>query len=275
MPRITTNGVELNYTREGSGEPVLLVPGLLFGAKHWRPQVEVLKDDYEVIALDLRGQHGSQTTDDPAGYDMWNQMEDVYGLIQQLGIAPVHYVGLSMGGFIGMRMALKHPEALRDLMLLDTTDLAEVEDNIAIYEAFRQLVDGGELEKVAPALPITFFKQSYIDGEAEAVESWLNELRASNPQGMTRASRAVDDRDDISDRTPQISLPTLVVHGTEDAAIPLERAEALASRIPGARLEMVEGAGHQSNVDTPDEVSRLIKAWLAEVRQKSTAGAQS
>ncbi|MDP9324906.1 MAG: alpha/beta hydrolase [Candidatus Dormibacteraeota bacterium] len=273
MPTISTNGVELNYIREGAGEPVLLVPGLLFGAKHWRPQIDALKDEYDVIAVDLRGQHGSQTTDDPAAYDMWAQMEDVYGLIQQLGIAPVHYVGLSMGGFIGMRMALKHPEALRDLVLIDTTDLPENPELAALYEAWRQIVWDGALEDVISALPATFFKQEFIDGQPDKVEAWLDDLRAGNHRGSVLASRGVDTRDDISDRTPEISLPTLVVHGTDDAAVPLERGEALAARIPGARLEKVEGAGHQSNVDTPDEISRIIKDWLAEVRQTSTAGA--
>ena len=273
MPTITTNGVEMNYIREGSGEPVLLVPGLLFGAKHWRPQIDALKTDYDVVAVDLRGQHSSQTTDDPVEYDMWNQMEDVFGLIQQLGIAPVHYVGLSMGGFIGMRMALKHPEALRDMVLLDTTDLPEHAEKVEIYEAFRQILETDGMETVLPAMPPIFFKQSFIDGEPEQVEAWLNDLRAGNPQGTAHASRAVDKRDDISDRTPSIAVPTLVIHGTEDAAIELERGEALAGRIPGARLEKVVGAGHQSNVDSPDEVSRLLKDWLAEVRQTSGAGA--
>jgi pimeloyl-ACP methyl ester carboxylesterase len=273
MPSITTNGVQLNYIREGSGEPVLLVPGLLFGAKHWRPQIDVLRDEYDVIAVDLRGQHGSQTTHDPTEYDMWNQAEDIFGLIQQLEIAPVHYVGLSMGGFIGMRLALQHPEALRDMVLMDTTDMPEHAEKVVIYEAFRQILESDGIEDVLPAMPKIFFKQSFIDGQPEQVESWLSDLRAGNPQGTARASRAVDERDDISDRTPTISIPTLVIHGTDDAAIDLERAEALAQRIPGARLETIDGAGHQSNVDSPDEVNRLLQAWLAEARQRSTAGA--
>jgi 3-oxoadipate enol-lactonase len=271
MSTITTNGVELYYIREGQGEPLVLVPGLLFGANHWRPQIDALKADYDVIAFDLRGQHHSQTTDDPAGYDMWNQMEDVYGAIQQLGVGPVHYVGLSMGGFIGMRMALKHAEALRDLVLIDTTDLPEHPEKVEIYEAFRGVLESGGIDSVLPAMPPIFFKQSYIDGEPAKVEAWLNELRDGNAQGTAHASRAVDNRDGISDRTPGISLPTLVVQGTEDAAIDMERAVALAGRIPGARLEVVEGAGHQSNVDSPDEVTRIIKGFLAEVRQGAGA----
>jgi pimeloyl-ACP methyl ester carboxylesterase len=121
-------------------------------------------------------------------------------------------------------------------------------------------------------MPPIFFKAAYIDGQPDKVEEWLDELRAGNHQGTAHASRGVDNRDDVSDRTPTISVPTLVIHGTEDAAIEMDRAEALASRIPGARLETVEGAGHQSNVDSPDEISRLLRGFLAEIRQRAAAG---
>jgi 3-oxoadipate enol-lactonase len=272
VPTITSNGCEMFYIREGSGEPLLLVPGLMFGAEHWRPQIDALKDEYDVITMDLRGQHNSQTTDDQADYDMWNQMEDVYGVIQQLGVAPVHYVGLSMGGFIGMRMALKHPEALRDLVLIDTQDQRDLPDNLELYAAFRQVARDGGIDVVADALPATFFKQSFIDGEPEKVKAWLDDVRAGNTHGFMHASQGVDERDDISDRTPSISLPTLVIHGTEDAAIALERGQALAARIPGAKFEAIDGAGHQSNVDSPEEVTRLIREFLAEVRQTAGAG---
>jgi len=187
MPTITTNGVEMYYIREGEGEPVLLVPGLLFGAHHWQPQIDALKGDYDVIAVDLRGQHHTQTTDDPDGYDMWSQMEDVYGLIQQLGIAPVHYVGLSMGGFIGMRMALRHPEALRELVLIDTTDMPEKPENVEMYEAFRQEVDAGRIENVVSALPPIFFKQAYIEGSPDKVEAWLDGTRPRRPIAVQRS----------------------------------------------------------------------------------------
>jgi 3-oxoadipate enol-lactonase len=271
MPTITTNGVELYYDREGQGEPVLLVHGYMFGGDYWRPQIDALKSEYDVINVDLRGQGRSQTTTDLADYDLWNQVEDVFGLIDQLGIAPVHWVGLSMGGFIGMRMALKHPEVLRDLVLINTTDLPEVDEKKEIYTAFRQVARDGGLDQVAEALPVTFFKQSYIDGQPDKVQAWIDGCLAANTEGLLLASEGIDIREDISDRTPSINLPTLVIHGTEDVAIDPERGEALAARIPGARLEMID-AGHQSNVDTPDAVTHLLQGWLAEMRQPARAG---
>ena len=262
MPTVSTNGMTMHYIREGSGDPVLLLPGLLFGAEHWRPQIDALKDRFDVIAVDLRGQHHSQVTAEPAGYDMWNQAEDVFGLIQALGIGPVHCIGLSMGGFIAMRLALRHPETVRDLVLMATTCQAEDPEKVELYEGMRQVLEGGGLESVVTALPVIFFRDDYIADHPEAVEAWIQSLRDGDPAGFARASRAVDHRDDISDQVGAIGVPTLVIHGTEDAAIDADRAEDLAERIPGARLEWIEGAGHQSNVDSPFAANALISAFL-------------
>jgi pimeloyl-ACP methyl ester carboxylesterase len=273
MPTLTTNGVELYYERKGQGEPLLLVHGLLFSAESWRDQLEALSAEYDCIAVDLRGQHRSQTTDDPAGYDLWNQVEDVHGLITQLGIAPAHYAGLSMGGMIGMRLALVHPEDLRDLILLDTTAMAEEAENVERYEAFRQVLGEGQLEAVLPMLPPIFFADAYVENHADKVEAWFDSLRAGNPDGFVRASRAVDERDDVTEKVHGLAVPTLVIHGTEDVAIPTEKARSTADAIPGARMVMVDGAGHQSNMDHPEEVTRNIREFLASVRSAAPAGA--
>lgn len=271
MPTVSTNGIEMYYEREGSGEPLLLVPGLLFGAEHWRPQMEVLASDYDVVAVDLRGQYHTTTTDDQAGYDMWNQMEDVYGLIQALGIAPTHYAGLSMGGFIGMRMALKYPKSLRDLILIDTQAHSEDPEKAAMYAGMRQILRAGQFDAVAPAMPATFFCDDFIANHSDQVDAWLARLRENNHEGSANASQGVDERDDITERLGEINLPTLVAHGTEDVPIEIERAEEMASLIPGARFVRIEGAGHQSNVDHPDEVTSLIQEFLAGVRQGAPA----
>src|SRR5258708_40142889 len=169
MPSVPTNGIEMNYERKGWGEPLLRVPGLLFGAEPWRPQMDVLAADYDVVAVDLRGQYHTTTTDDQADYDMWNQMEDVYGLIQVLGIAPTHYAGLSMGGFIGMRMALKHPEALRDLILIDTQAGPEEPEKAALYAAMREIWRAGKFQALTSALPRSFFSDHLIESHADHV----------------------------------------------------------------------------------------------------------
>jgi len=268
---IQTNGAQLYYERKGQGEPLLLVHGLLFSAESWRDQLDSLSELYDVIAVDLRGQHRSQTTGDLADYDLWNQVEDIHGLISELGIAPVHYAGLSMGGMIGMRLAIRHPEDLRELILLDTSARGEDPDKIERYEAMRQVIKNGEIDRVLPALPPVFFADAYVTDHPERVEAWFASLRHGNSDGFEMASRAVDYRDDIADQIEKIRLPALVIHGREDVPIPLAEGELIAARIRGARLEVVEGAGHQSNMDHPDEVTRLIRDFLGAQRAAATA----
>jgi 3-oxoadipate enol-lactonase len=262
LSTLRTNGVELYYERTGSGQPLLLVHGLLFSAESWRDQLDSLSDEYECIAVDLRGQHRSEAPADAAGYSLWNQAEDIHGLIQQLGIAPVHYAGLSMGGMIGMRLALTHPEDISDMVLLDTSAEGEEPEKVERYAAMRHVMRQGQLEAVLPALPVVFFADAYVNDQPAKVEAWFESLRQGDQEGFALASQLVDERDDISARLGEITVPTLVVHGTEDVPIPIERAEALAAGIPGARLELVEGAGHQSNMDHPTEVTALLREWL-------------
>jgi 3-oxoadipate enol-lactonase len=272
MPTCQTNGIEMYYERKGSGEPLLLVPGLLFGAQHWRPQLDALAADFDVIAVDLRGQYHTTTTDDQADYDMWNQAEDVHGLIHALAIAPTHYAGLSMGGFIGMRIALRHPQDLRDLVLIDTQAHSEDPEKLAQYEAFRKLYKEGVTEPLRAVLPSTFFCDDFIANQPDRVEAWLDNLLAGNTEGTLAASLGVDMRDDITHRLGEIRVPTLVAHGTEDVPIEIEKAEEMASLIPGARFQRIEGAAHQSNVDHPDEVTAIIRDFLVQVQAGATAG---
>lgn len=271
MATIMTNGMEMYFEREGRGEPLLLVHGLLFSAESWRDQVDALAADYDCITIDLRGQHRSQATEDPSEYDLWKQVEDVHGVVTALGLAPVHYVGLSMGGMIGMRLALSHPEDLRDLVLVDTSPRGEEPERIELYEAMRRVIGQGGMESVLPALPPVFFCDDFIAARGDRIEAWFDTLRSGDHMGFVRASRAVDERDDITDRLKEIALPTLVIHGTEDAAIPIENAQLMGDNIPGARFEVVEGGGHQSNMDHPDEVTALIRDFLASVRSGADA----
>jgi pimeloyl-ACP methyl ester carboxylesterase len=172
---------------------------------------------------------------------------------------------------IGMRLALRHPEDIRSLVLLDTTARGENPDKVERYEAFRHVVERGDLDAVTPALPPIFFDDKFIRDHADQVEAWLDMLRASNIPGLIRAGRGIDTRDDISEQIGAIGVPTLVAHGSRDAAIELEKAQDLAARIPGARFELIDGAGHQSNVDHPTEVSGLIRSFLAEIRTGAAA----
>lgn len=151
MSSVVANGVRLRYVREGAGDPVLLLHGFLFGADSWRPQIDALRDAFDVIAVDLRGQFGSETTAD--GYDLWNQARDMEELIEALGLGTVHLVGLSMGAMIGLRLTLQNPAAVRSLVLMDTTARTEDPELAERYEAMAQVAEADGLDAVLEALP--------------------------------------------------------------------------------------------------------------------------
>ena len=265
MSTVVANGVRLRYIREGAGDPVLLLHGFLFGADAWRPQIDALREDFDVIAVDLRGQFGSETTAD--GYDLWNQARDVQEFIRALGLPPVYVVGLSMGGMIAMRLALRYPASVRSLVLMDTSAWPENPELAERYEAMAQVVESGDLEAVAPALPTVFLADDFIATHGDEVDAWLDRVRAADPMGFVHAIRALNTRDDISGRLVEIMVPTLVIHGDNDVAIPVEIGADLADSIYEARVEFTSG-GHQSNVDRPDETSRLIRDFLLEIQEE-------
>jgi pimeloyl-ACP methyl ester carboxylesterase len=269
VPRLKTNGVELHWERAGAGDPVLLVHGLLYSGESWARQVERLASDFTVYTVDLRGQGRSETTPEQAGYDLWNQAEDVYGLIQGLGIAGCHYAGLSMGGMIGMRMLLRHPGTVRSLALVDTSADPEPEAGRDITEAFATTLESGFLEQIVPSMPAIWYGDEFVAAHPEVVDAWADRWRAADQRGLALACRGVCRRDDISDQVSALRLPTMVIHGTADVPVEPHHAERLASLIPGAELRWIEGAGHMSCIDHPEEVGALLSEHFSRVAAMS------
>jgi pimeloyl-ACP methyl ester carboxylesterase len=173
MPRAKFNDITLNYSEHGSGsEIILFVHGLLFNHRMFDAQVDALKSGYRCIAVDLRGQGGSEIT--RGGYDMDSLTEDIRAFIKTLDIAPCHFVGLSMGGFIGLRMAIRYPQLLSSLSLLDTTADPEPRENLFKYHL---LAYTGRLFGFRPVIsqlmPIMFARQTLEDESLrETVEHW-------------------------------------------------------------------------------------------------------
>ena len=139
MPRIRVNGAERYYEEQGSGpETIFFSHGLLWSGRMFDEQIAMLKERYRCVAFDHRGQGQSEVTRD--GYDMETLYEDAAALIEALGGAPCHFLGLSMGGFIGLRLAARRPELLKSLLLLETSAGPEPPENQARYRQLNFIV---------------------------------------------------------------------------------------------------------------------------------------
>jgi pimeloyl-ACP methyl ester carboxylesterase len=268
---IDVNGATIAYTDTGAppdrpdAETIVFGHGLLFSGWMFSAQIETLRKKYRCIAIDWRGQ--GHTPAASGGYDMDTLTDDAMAVIKALDVAPVHWVGLSMGGFVGQRIAARHGELLRSLTLLDTSSGPEDPDHVGKYKLLAlvlRLVGPKPLR--SQVVPILFGK-SYLADPANnpTVSEFIRRLNKCDRAGVRKAVLGVCDRAPIDDEIPNITVPTLVAVGAEDVATPVAKSERIASRIPGSRLEIIQGAGHSSTIEQPAAVTALLKEFLAAV----------
>lgn len=267
MPTIRVNGATLYYEAQGSGpETIVFAHGLLWSCRMFDDLVAALKDRYRCIAFDHRGQGQSEVTAD--GYDMETLYEDAAALIEALDCAPCHFAGLSMGGFIGMRLAARRPELLKSLILLETSADPEPTENVSKYKLLgfvtRWLGPGLVVNQVMPVM----FGQKFLTDPARAAERqmWRERLKSNHRVGITRALNGVLTRKGIYDEIAKISVPTLIIVGDQDVATVPAKSERMHERIPGSRLVTIPGAGHTSSAEEPAAVNAAIKEFLSDLQ---------
>ena len=263
MPHIQLNNTKLFYIQEGEGEEVIVFShGLLWSHKMFQSQIDFLKKDYTVFAYDHRGQGQSEDTKGPIDMDLLTL--DVVELIDKMVGKPVHFVGLSMGGFVGMRVAARFPEKVKSLILLETSASPEPVENLPKYKLLTGIVKFfGIIPTVAGTVMKIMFAQSWLENpkNADSYKKWIKELQ-SNKKSITKSVEAVIHRKGVEEEIRHIKCPTMVVVGDEDVATKPEKAKFIQMAIPDAVLHMVPGAGHSSCIEKPDEVNRLIGDWM-------------
>jgi len=252
------NGRAIPYQDSGGrGIPVVFAHGFFMDHSMFEPQVAALRDRFRVITYDERG-HG-EAADEPDPYTYWDLADDLAGLLDQLGIERAVIGGMSQGGFIGLRFALRHPDRVIGLVLLDTQAGVELEEKRGEYDAMRSVwVEDGPSELMGGMVA------AIILGNYPGSPAWVAKWMVRYPTGLGQAYEALMNRDDITDRLPEIRAPALVVHGDEDAAIPMERAEGLCAGLSGCDgVVVVAGGSHSANLNRPEAVNKAIEGFLA------------
>ncbi|GCE27687.1 2-succinyl-6-hydroxy-2,4-cyclohexadiene-1-carboxy late synthase [Dictyobacter alpinus] len=264
MPYIHVNGAELYYEEQGSGsETIFFSHGLLWSCRMFDGQVAALRDRYRCIAFDHRGQGQSKVT--RTGYDMETLYEDAAALIEALGNTPCHFLGLSMGGFVGMRLAARRPELLKSLLLLDTSADPEPVEHQSKYKQLAFIGRWMGIRMVSGPVMELMFGQKFLHDPArdEQRTTWRQRLINNNRIGSARATIGVAKRQSVYDEIEKISVPTLILVGEQDIATPLTHAQRLHSRIAGSQLIVIPEAGHTSTVEEPEAVNAAINTFLA------------
>jgi pimeloyl-ACP methyl ester carboxylesterase len=266
MPTFQRGHTTIAYTDTGAPEGredapvVFFAHGLLFSGWMFQHQIEHLRRDYRCVTIDFRGQGNSPRA--MGGYDMDTLTVDVSELLRHLQIPVVNFVGLSMGGFVGMRLAARQPESVHTLTLMDTAATAEEPANRSRYtllsKVYRIAGIGPVRSRVAPIM----LAPGNID--APWVDEWMAMVGRTDRAGLVKAIESVADRDPCEDEAVRIIAPTLIMVGAEDAATPEVKSRRLEELIATSSLHTIDGAGHSPPMERPEEVNVILSAFLSE-----------
>ena len=262
MPILQVNSTNLWYEETGSGsETIVFSHGLLWSGHMFREQVAFLKDRYRIITYDHRGQGKSPGTQP---YDMETLSRDAIALIETLSDGPVHFMGLSMGGFVGMRVAARRPELLKSLVLLETSADGEPLKNVPKYLLLNMVVKLLGIQSVASQVMPIMFGTTFLNAPERAADRayWLHQLSLNRKDTITQAVEGVVFRKPILPELKNIHCPTLVITGVEDVATTLEKGSKIHQHINGSRFATIPKAGHTSCVEEPEAVNRAILEFL-------------
>lgn len=264
MTHININGCNYYYQlydESATDETIVFSHGLLLNGKMFDKQVEQLKKSYRVMVYDHRGQGKSEVT--AGGYDMDQLYEDAVSLIETLKLGKVHFAGLSMGGFIGMRLAARRPELVRSLILMETS--AEIEPLWLKNSILVILVKLFGAKSVAKhVMKIMFGKKFLNDPDREEEINYWTEVIRNHDKTIVRAVGGVLNRKGIENELKNIHCPTLVIVGTDDKATVPAKAEIIHQHIQNSQLKYVQEAGHSSTIEEPDLVNGYIEKFLKE-----------
>ena len=251
MARAILNGIEIDYTVSGSGRPVILSHGYGATGRMWDGQRLTIGDRYRLITWDMRGHGQTESPADPAQYSTQSTVGDMQALLASLGVSRAVVGGLSLGGYMSLAFYLAHPEMVDALIICDSGPGYR---NAEARNTWNQRANerAGTLE--ARGLEA-------LGGRSREVRDALGHHKSA--QGLAHAARGMLAQQDASviDGLASIRVPTLVIVGDQDTPF-LAPCEYMAKKIPGARLEVIAGAGHASNLDQPEAFDRALLHFL-------------
>jgi 3-oxoadipate enol-lactonase len=260
---LSIGGRRLYYDLAGaaSAPTVCFTHSLASDSGMWAEQLPVLlAGGFRVLRLDMRGHGGSEAV--AGDYTMDALAGDVAAAVEALGVAPVHYIGLSIGGMIGQAFALKHGTLLRSLMLCDTLPATPPGAREAWQPRVASVTKASSLAPIAEATMERWFTDAFKPRDPGRWRQIHDTIVGTTPQGFLGCAAAIQNFDFLP-RLPSLKLPTLVVCGAEDQGTPASENRRIASLVPGARYVEIAAARHLPNVEQAETFNRAMMGWLS------------
>ena len=250
MEKLIVNGIEIAYTRQGRGTPLMLVHGFPLDHHLWDGVAPLLEGDFDLIIPDLRGFGESTTVDTP--YTMDDLASDLAGLLDHLGIGKAAIAGHSMGGYVALAFARLYTERMIGLGLIATQALADPPDRKeGRYKAAADVDEKG-IGAVVDAMTTKFTTNPDLQKFAR------ENMEKQQPAAYIGALKAMAERLEATPLLASIDYPVVVIHGDADMLIPVERAREVRSAVVHAQYTELKGVGHMPMMEAPQETVRAL-----------------
>lgn len=251
MNTISVNGINLAYARRGKGNPLVLIHGFPLDSTSWSEIVPLLEDKFDIVLPDLRGFGQSTTVETP--YSMSDMADDVAGLLDHLGIEKAALAGHSMGGYVALAFAKKHPNRVSGLGLVSSQALADApEGKERRYKTAADVAEKGVgvvVEAMTPKLSADARVQAFVRGVIEK----------QSKEGVIGALKAMAEREDLTSILSSFNFPFVLIHGDADALIPVDRAIEIKLDVPSAVLIDLKNAGHMPMREFPNKTAEGLQ----------------
>lgn len=264
MPELVRDGATTYYETTGAGPALILGHSLLCDVEMWRDVAPALAARYRVINVEARGHRRSTA---PRPFTLEDLAADWEAILDREQVDRAFVVGLSMGGMTGMRLALRAPSRVAGLVLIDSNGDPEERGKRAQYAVMAGIYRRfGLVRPLARRTASIMLGKTSLRQRPELFDLLLETVSRHDRAQVPHAMRAVFRRGPILDRLAAINCPTLVLVGDEDRATPVAKSRHLADAIRGARLEIIERAGHLSALEIPEVITARVLAFLGEHR---------
>jgi 3-oxoadipate enol-lactonase len=227
----------------------------------WSAQMDLA--GWRVIAPDLAGLGGS--SDHDGAPDIADFARDTLALLDHVGVRRVVLGGLSMGGYAAFAFHHLAADRLRGLILADTRSAADSPAGRVARETMLGIVEAKGARGVADEMMPKLVGRTTHETRPDVISRVRRLIESNSASGIGRAVRRLRDRPDRTPELAAIAVPTLVIVGEEDALTPVDDSRALTAAIPDSTLTILPGAGHLSNLETPEAFTAAVRAWLAGV----------
>jgi 3-oxoadipate enol-lactonase len=257
----TVNNFNLSYDDIGEGSiPIIFLHGYPFDKTMWEIQIDDLKSTNRLIACDIRG--FGKSTDEKSSLSIDLFGDDLIAFMDQLNINKAIVCGLSMGGFITLNAYKRYPDRFEALILCDTQCIADTTDvKKKRYEIIDEIAVDGVMNFNEEFIRSVFHKDSLTD-KKELVEKLRHVVFCNSQHIITMGLTALAERSETCSVLSKITIPTLIICGRQDVVTPLAQSEFMYTTIKGATLQVIEKAGHVSNLEQPDEFNKHLINFL-------------